>query len=126
MQIPINSIEHTVYGIIRNHVGQVLMGHKEVHRIIGFIIMFIFLCIMYGLSFNGISTIMLILSGLINLFTAIFTKEQGFLDIIRLGTVLAAICNCIAFLVIGSYAFIVGELFCGFISVISFVKQFGK
>lgn len=115
----INSIEHTVYGIIRNLVGQVLIKHKKIHKIIGFTIMLIILCTMYGISFNGISTIMFILSGLINLFTAVFTKEQG----IRLGTVFAAICNIIAFLIIGSFASIIGELFCGLMGFISFVKE---
>lgn len=77
---------------------------------------------MYGLSFNGFSTIMFILSGLINLFAIVFAKEQG----IRLGTTLAAICNIIAFVIIGSYASIIGETLCGLIGVLSFIKAYKK
>lgn len=115
----INSIEHTVYGIIRNLVGQALIKHKKIYKIIGFTIMLILLFAMYGVSFNGVDTIMFILSGLINLYATIFAKEQG----IRLGTVFAAICNIIAFLIIGSYASIIGEVLCGIMGVVSFVKE---
>lgn len=115
----INSIEHTVYGIIRNLVGQALIKHKKLHKIIGFTIMLVLLCIMYGVSFNGAVTIMFLLSGFINLCATIFAKEQG----IRLGTVFAAICNIIAFLMIGSYASIVGEVLCGFCGICSFCEK---
>ena len=115
----INSIEHTVYGIIRNTIGQVLILRKRSYKILCFVIMLVILCFMYGLSFNGISTIMFMLSGLINLFTTIFAKEQG----IRLGTVFAAICNITAFLIIGSYASIAGEALCGVIGILSFIKE---
>lgn len=115
----INSIEHTVYGIVRNMIGQFLIMKSKAHRIFGFIIMLTVLCTMYSVSFNGISTIMFMLSGSINLFAAIFTKEQG----IRLGTVFASICNITAFLIIGSYASIIGELLCGVMGVLSFIKE---
>lgn len=58
------------------------------------------------------------LSGIINLFTAIFTKEQG----MRFGTVSASICNIIAFSLMGSYASIVGEMLCGLIGILSYKK----
>lgn len=115
----INSIEHTVYGIIRNITGQALIKHKKIHKMIGFTIMLILLCAMYGLSFNGVATIMFILSGLINLYATVFAKAQG----IKLGTAFAAICNIIAFLIIDSYVSIIGEVLCGIMGVISFVKE---
>lgn len=61
-----NSIEHTVYGIVRNTIGQALIPRKKVYKVLGFAIMLIVLCIMYGFSFNGVSTIMFMLSGFIN------------------------------------------------------------
>lgn len=115
----VNSIEHTIYGIIRNAVGSSLIKRSKTYKILSFIIMAIALCIMYGLSFNGVSTIMFMLSGLINLFVAIFTKEQG----IRLGTVIASICNITAFLLIGSYVSIIGEALCGITGILSFIKE---
>lgn len=115
----VNSIQHTVYGIVRNTIGQALIYSKKVYKILSFVIMFIVLCMMYGLSFNGVSTIMFMLSGSINLFATIFAKEQG----IRLGTVFAAICNAIAFLIIGSYASIIGETLCGIMGILSFIKE---
>ena len=118
----INSIEHIVYGIARNTVGQILISKKKTCKIFSFVAMLIVLCIMYGLSFNGISTIMFMLSGLINLFAVIFAKEQG----IRLGTIFAAVCNIIAFIIIGSYASIIGEVMCGFIGILSFLKENNK
>ena len=115
----VNSIEHTIYGIIRNIVGQSLINRSKTHKILSFIIMTIALCIMYNLSFNGVSTVMFILSGLINLLAVIFAKEQG----IRLGTVIASICNIAAFLLIGSYASIMGETLCGITGILSFIKE---
>lgn len=114
----VNSIQHTVYGIIRNIVGQVLVPTKKIYKILGFIIMLIALCVMYGLSFNSVSTIMFMLSGMINLFMVIFAKEQG----IRLGTILASICNITAFLMVGSYASVIGEMLCGIISILSYMR----
>lgn len=114
----VNSIEHTIYGIIRNIIGQILIDKNKKHKIFGFVLMTIILCIMYSISFNGMSTIMFILSGMINLFVAIFAKEQG----IRIGTILAAICNIIAFLLIGSYASIIGEALCGITGILSYIK----
>lgn len=116
----VNSIQHTVYGIARNIIGQALLTSKKVYKVLGFGMMLIVLCVMYGISFNGISTLMFILSGLINLFAIIFLKEQG----IRLGTVFAAICNIVAFVIIGSYASIIGEILCAIIGIISFVKEY--
>lgn len=116
----VNSIEHTLYGIIRNIVGQKLTIKARKIQIIGFVIMLSLLCVMYGISYAGYSTIMFIISGIINLYAAIFMKEQG----IRIGTILAAICNIIAFSMIGSYASIAGELLCGTIGAISFVKSY--
>lgn len=81
--------------------------------------MTIILCIMYSLSFNGVSTVMFILSGLVNLFAVIFAKEQG----IRLGTVIASICNITAFLLIGSHASVIGEALCGITGILSFIKE---
>lgn len=118
----INSVEHTIYGIIRNVTGQALIKQRKICKMIGFTIMLILLCAMYGLSFNGVTTIMFILSGIINLYASVFATAQG----IRLGTAFAAICNIVAFLIIGSYASIIGELFCGFMSAISFVKEMKK
>jgi len=115
----INSVEHTIYGIVLNAVGQSLMASKKAYKVFGFNIMLVSLCIMYSLSFNGISTIMFMLSGLINLFAIIFTNEQG----IRLGTIFASICNIIAFLTIGSYASIIGEILCGITGILSFMKE---
>lgn len=114
----INGIEHTIYGIIRNIVGQLLINKNKTVKNFNFIFMAMVLFIMYGISFNGISTVMLMLSGIINLFTAIFTKEQG----MRLGTVSASICNIIAFSLMGSYASIVGEMLCGLIGILSYKK----
>mgnify|MGYP003290135573 CR=1 FL=1 len=116
----LNSIEHTIYGIVRNTIGQKLISKNKIYKVFGFLILLIILCIMYGLSFNGFSTIMFILSGLINLFAIVFAKEQG----IRLGTTLAAICNITAFVIIGSYASIIGETLCGFMGVLSFIKGY--
>lgn len=59
---------------------------------------------------------MLIISGAINLFAVIFLKEQG----IRIETILAALCNIVAFAVLGSYASILGEVSCGIVGIISF------
>lgn len=115
----INSIEHTVYGIIRNFIGAFLTKKNKKSKYIYFVIMSVLLFIMYGTTFNGISTIMFTLSGLINLFAVLFAKEQG----IRIGTVCAAVCNVTAFLIIGSYASIIGESLCCIISFISFVKE---
>ena len=114
----INSIEHVIYGMIRNAVGTFLIKRSKTYKTISFIIMVVVLFIMYGLSFNGVSTIMFMLSGLVNLFAVIFTKEQG----IRLGTAIASICNITAFLLIGSYASIIGETLCGIIGILSFIK----
>lgn len=86
---------------------------------LSFIIMAIALCIMYSLSFNGISTVMFMLSGLINLFAVILSREQG----IRLGTVFASICNITTFLLMGSYASIIGEALCGITGILSFIKE---
>ncbi len=115
----VNSIEHTLYGIIRNIVGQKLMNCQRNAKLAGFTIMMILLVVMYGAAFTGISTIMFCLSGLINLFAVIFLHEQG----IRMGTVLAAICNIIAFSVIHSYASIIGEAICGSMGLVSFIKE---
>lgn len=115
----INSIEHTVYGIIRNVIGQVLGLKRKEHKIWGFLILLLFLFIMYGMSFNGASTIMFMISGIINLFAVMFLKEQG----IRIGTTLAAVCNITAFLIVGSYASIAGETICGIMGVLSFIKN---
>ena len=115
----INSVEHTIYGMARNIIGQALITSKRFYKILGFLIMLIILCIIYSLSFNGVSTIMFMLSGLINLFAIVFATEQG----IRLGTVIAAICNIIAFLIIGSHASVVGELLCGIAGILSFIKE---
>lgn len=114
----INSIEHTVYGILRNIVGQFLINKNKMNKILAFVLMTIILCVMYSLSFTGISTIMFMVSGMINLFASIFAKEQG----IRLGTILAAICNITAFLLVGSFASIAGEILCGLIGILSYVK----
>ena len=115
----INSIEHTVYGIIRNIVGQALTNKNKIYKVFGFVVMLTVLCIMYCLSFNGVSTVMFILSGIINLFAVVFAKAQG----LRIGTVAASICNIIAFLMVGSYASIVGEALCGFVGFLSFIKE---
>jgi hypothetical protein len=115
----LNSIEHTLYGMLRNYLGQRLIGKTNRVKTITFIIMIIILFTMYGLSFNGISTTMFILSAIINLTTAIFMNEQG----IRLGKLFAAICNVIAFVIIGSYSSIIGESLCGIIGVISFITN---
>ena len=115
----INGIEHTVYGIIRNVVGQSLNEKKKKYKIIGFITMLILLCVMYGVSFNNTSTLLLILSGIINLTAIMFYQAQG----IRLGTVLASICNVIAFVIIESYISVIGEVLCGIMGVISYIKE---
>lgn len=116
----INSVEHTIYGIIRNIVGWKFVKKSRSVKIIGFIIMTILLCIMYGITFHGFSTIMFIISGLINSFAVIFLKGQG----IRMGTTLAAICNIIAFIIVESYASILGEALCGIIGLMSFRKNY--
>lgn len=116
----IYSIEHTIYGIIRNIVGQKLTKHSINVKLTGFVIMAVLLCIMYGMTFNGCSTIMFIFSGLINLFAIFFLKEQG----IRIGAACAAICNICAFVLVGSYASILGETLCGVMGITSFIKYY--
>ena len=116
----INGIEHTIYGIFRNFVGQIMDKKKRVCKILVFIIMIFILIVMYVLSFTGFSTILFIISGIINLFTVFFMKEQG----IRLGTAFAAICNIIAFFLLQSNASIIGESLCGIIGIVSFIKEY--
>lgn len=118
----VNSIEHTLYGIIRNTVGNRIIKKSNVFKITIFIIMLILLCVMYGLSYKDCSTLVFLLSGLINLFAVFFLNEQG----IRIGTILAAICNIVAFIIVKSYASIFGEILCGIIGLISFCKENGK
>lgn len=114
----INSIEHTIYAIVRNIIGSLLIAEKKSYKILGFGVMLLILFIMYGLSFNGISTVMFVLSGIINLYAIIFTKEQG----IRLGTIFASFCNIIAFSLIGNVISVIGELLCGIIGFISYLQ----
>jgi hypothetical protein len=87
-------------------------------KILTYVVMLMILFVMYGVSFNGLSTIMFILSAIINLTTVIFLDEQK----IRLGTLLAAVCNVTAFAMIGSYVSIVGEAACGVFGLCSYLK----
>ena len=109
----VNGIEHTFYGIVRNIVGELLVGTKNV-----FLVMLLLLIVMYGESFDGITTIALIMSGIINLYCIVFLDVQG----IRLGTVFASICNIVAFIMIGSYVSVIGEVLCGVVGIVSFVR----
>lgn len=115
-----NSVEHTIYGILRNIVGQKLLNSTRKTKIMYFIVMLILLCVMYGVTFSGCSTILFVISGIINLFAVIFLSEQG----IRMGTALAALCNITAFLMLESYASILGEITCGMIGLMSFRKNY--
>jgi hypothetical protein len=114
----VNSLEHTLYGMLRNFLGSKLICKSRKMKILTYVVMLMILFVMYGVSFNGLSTIMFILSAIINLTTVIFLDEQK----IRLGTLLAAVCNVTAFAMIGSYVSIVGEAACGVFGLCSYLK----
>ena len=114
----INGIENAVYSILRNIIGKMLEQKSKTFQMIEFVVMSILLIVMYSLSFDGVPTVMFILFGLINLFAVVFLNAQG----IRLGTVLATICAMIAYLLIGSYASVAGEVLCGFVATASYLK----
>lgn len=78
--------------------------------------MLMILILMQCVTYAGITTIMFIVSGIINLIVTIFGDAQ----LIRFGTFLASICNIIAFIIIGSYASVLGESLCGIIGIWSF------
>ena len=114
----VNGIEHTAYGIVRNIVAQYISKKSRLQKWLYFAVMFALLMIMYGKSFAGIPTIMLWGSAVINLITAFFMQEQE----IRLGTFLAAICNVVAFMMLSSYASVLGEGVCGVIGIVSYIN----
>lgn len=115
----LNGIEHMLYGVGRNIIGQKLNKSSTAVKVLGFLIMLSLLCTMYGLSYEGLSTIMFVISGSVNLFAVMFCNEQG----IRVATLLAALLNIQAFSLLGSYASIVGESLCGGIGVLSYLKE---
>lgn len=115
----INSIEHITFGLVRNLVSQYLIDKSKKTKYIATSILLTILITMYALSFNGLSTIIFIVSALVNLYATMFTKAQG----IRIGSMTASLLNALAFLVIGNYVSIIGELLCFLMSLISFIKE---
>lgn len=113
----INGLEHTIFGIIRNKAYRLIKKDKA--KKIAFVILLIAVLIMYGLSFSGISTVFFIISNTINLAAIAFGKEQT----IRLGTILAAVCNISAFGLVNNIAALIGESIILIMTLISLIKN---
>lgn len=102
----VNSLEHTVFGIVRNEAYRRIKTPKV--RNLVYIGLLIVIGIMYGIAFSGISTVLLIVSNVINLTGTAYGDEQG----VRLGTICAGVCNITAFVLIANYAGSIGEGIC--------------
>lgn len=72
-----DGIKNTIYVILRNSLGQVTNKKSINAKIITFITMLMLLIVIYSFNFNGISTICIAISGILNLFGVIMCKEQG-------------------------------------------------
>lgn len=116
----INGLEHTIFGIVRNKTYRLVKKDKA--KKIAFIILLTAVLIMYGLSFSDISTVFFIISNTINLTAIAFGKEQT----IRLGTILAAVCNILAFGLVNNIAALTGEIVILIMTLISFIKNKGE
>lgn len=72
-----DGIKNTMYVILRNSLGQVTNKKSIKTKFITFIAMLILLIVIYSFNFNGISTISIAISGILNLIGVIMCKEQG-------------------------------------------------
>ena len=118
----LNSIEHTIFGILRNFIGGRLSSKKFQSKIVIFLFLLLLLLGMYSMSFHGVSTVLFMLSGVINLVAVIFFDVTG----IRVGTFLAALCNIFAFSRIHSYASIIGETLCALLCLVNLIRKEGN
>ena len=107
-----DGIKNTVYVILRNVVGQITNNKSIKKKIITFILMLILLISMYTISFNGISTIAIAISGIFNLYGVIMCNEQGLrifgmlgsafymIFMFATGNIVGTICEVIGFFVL--------------------------
>lgn len=113
----INGIEHTLFGIVRNEAYRHIK--RNIAKLVCFVIFLIVIFCMYGIAFNGISTILFIISNIINLIGTAFGREQG----VRLGTIGACLCNIPAFLFLCNYAGMIGEIVCLIMTIVALYKN---
>ena len=74
---------------------------------------------MYGFAFEGLSTVFLIGSNIVNLLGTAYGNEQG----VRLGTIGACLCNIPAFLIITNYTGLAGEVICLVMTIIAYTMN---
>lgn len=112
-----DGIKNTVFVIARNTLGQITNKKSRNNKLITFIIMLIILILMYSLDFNGISTIYVAISGILNLCGVILCKEQG----IRIFGMLGSIFYLLFMITTGNITGTICEIICFFIMLASYL-----
>lgn len=73
----INGIENTIFAMVRNYCGQKTATSSVIIKRIAFFILLLIVVIMYVVTFQGISTLTLIICAILNLIGVILCNEQG-------------------------------------------------
>jgi hypothetical protein len=72
-----NGIQNTLFATVRNIVGVKTADKKPSVKRTAFLVLLIILFLMYGIFFNGISTVCVGICGILNLYGTIMCDEQG-------------------------------------------------
>lgn len=113
-----DGIKNTIYVIFRNILGQITNSKNIKNKIITFLVMLTILITMYIISFNGISTIAIAISGIFNLYGVIMCNEQG----LRIFGMLGSAFYMIFMFVTGNIVGTICEIICFFVLLTSYFK----
>ena len=117
-----DGIKNTLFVIVRNIMGQVTNKKSITTKLLTFIIMSLILIGMYYIGFNGITTILVGICGIFNLFGVIMCKEQG----IRLFGLLGSSFYAAFLLLTNNITGFICEIICFFVILTSYLKYRDK
>ena len=113
-----DGIKYTVYAIARNTLGQITNNKSKKNKFTIFMIMLILLILMYSFNFNGVSTICIVVCGILNLYGVVMCKEQG----IRIFGMLGSAFYMAFMFVTGNIIGTICEIICFFVMLASYLK----
>jgi len=113
-----DGIKNTVYVIFRNEIARVIDKKKNINKYIYFIIMLTILIGIYIIGFNGLISIFILISGILNLCGVILYNEQG----IRFFGILGSLFYALFMLSTSNTTGLICELICFIVMIVSFIK----
>lgn len=117
-----DGIKNALYVIFRNVLGQYTNKKKKHYKLLTFFIMLILLVLIYSFDFQGISTICIAISGILNLYGVIMCNEQG----IRLFGMIGSIFYIGFMMFTGNIIGFICEIICFFVILTSYMKYKNK